>query len=71
MKRIALYLFALFLSGQGCSKNEVPSDCIGESSKIGCPYILDPVCGCNAVTYGNACLAKAAGVKYFVKGECK
>ncbi|MBK7870969.1 MAG: pre-peptidase C-terminal domain-containing protein [Saprospiraceae bacterium] len=37
---------------------------------INCPENLDPVCGCNGVTYDNACLAEANGVKFYTKGTC-
>ena len=32
--------------------------------------VLDPVCGCDKVTYVNSCAAQAAGVKNFTKGKC-
>ncbi len=35
-----------------------------------CTMNYDPVCGCNDVTYGNACEASAAGVLKFTKGAC-
>jgi hypothetical protein len=35
-----------------------------------CPNNYDPVCGCNDVTYSNSCLAEAAGVKTWTRGEC-
>lgn len=38
-----------------------PDDCVGEP--------LDPVCGCDLVTYDNACLAHAAGVDALA-GRC-
>lgn len=64
-------LFAGFLAlaatschpSQDCVENPKP-DCM-------CTLQYDPVCGCNNKTYGNACAAACAGIKSYVKGECK
>jgi chitodextrinase len=37
---------------------------------IYCTAVYDPVCGCNGVTYSNACVAMVAGVKDIVPGVC-
>ena len=36
-----------------------------------CTMDWNPVCGCDGVTYGNACGAKAAGVPHFTQGACE
>ena len=37
---------------------------------VTCPVVLDPVCGCDGVTYNNACFAGAAGVSIDHEGAC-
>ena len=40
------------------------------SRPSGCPDVWKPVCGCNKVTYGNACDAASAGMNIASEGEC-
>ncbi len=35
-----------------------------------CIQVYEPVCGCDGRTYGNACLARCAGIRQWTPGEC-
>ncbi|RAP32059.1 kazal domain protein [Candidatus Marinamargulisbacteria bacterium SCGC AG-414-C22] len=36
-----------------------------------CTEVYDPVCGCNHITYANACQATKQGIQLFTEGECE
>jgi uncharacterized repeat protein (TIGR01451 family) len=44
----------------------------GYMNKVGsiCPTYVNPVCGCNGLTYINSCEASKAGVKQYTSGPC-
>ena len=68
----ALFIAIAILALLSCGKTDVPSDCVGKiNPNTVCTERYDPVCGCNNKTYGNACLAGAAGIRVVAQGECK
>ncbi len=70
MKTMLIAIVTLVLLS--CEKKDVSSDCVENiNPNIVCTKQYDPVCGCNNKTYGNACMAGAAGVRVVAKGECK
>ena len=42
----------------------------GDDAPTICTADYRPVCGCNDVTYPNACRARAEGVQRFTEGRC-
>lgn len=71
MKKMRTYLAVttlVFLLS--CHEDKVEADCKGSGTGGYCTDHYAPVCGCDGVTYGNACGATAAGVKRYTPGEC-
>ena len=52
-------------------RNIDPCKCDDGPNEITCHTRYKPVCGCDSITYDNACLARKKGIKSWIKGACK
>ena len=68
------HITLLLLIGLAYWECDINEGCIDES-KISdasfCTEEAQPVCGCDGLTYGNACKADKAGVTEWTEGECE
>ena len=63
------FLFLLML--YACPKIE--EDCQANPTQdpsLVCIELYEPVCGCNNITYSNACDAESSGINQFSQGVC-
>lgn len=74
-----LLLGAALAAGSSCQPrlvHQMPpatTDCLDPSRANPrgiCTMDYDPVCGCNGLTYANACVARNAGLRSFRPGSC-
>ena len=71
MKKILFATFLVCAALAACKSNKISKDCKGKPNPdCLCTEQYQPVCGCDNQTYGNACVAKCAGVKTYTQGKC-
>jgi hypothetical protein len=68
LKPLIIFLFGMYLSNQTYGQECIDSTLFSNSL---CTEEYDPVCGCDQVTYSNACIAtNYYGVSSYTQGPC-
>ena len=73
MKRLLLLSFIIILSSCHSDNDDNLNDCIDENLidiNAVCTEEVQPVCGCDGITYSNACMASCSNVANYSKGVC-
>ncbi|HMA91749.1 MAG TPA: hypothetical protein VKP30_03640 [Polyangiaceae bacterium] len=60
--------YCAYQAGQYCGAADAEATC--KTRPTACVELNAPVCGCNGKTYGNTCLAAAAGIGVYANGKC-
>ncbi len=68
MDPCAADLYCAFSEEAACGSSDAPGACATKPEV--CTFQYDPVCGCDGVTYGNACSAASNGASVASAGEC-
>nr|WP_277612688.1 hypothetical protein [Eudoraea chungangensis] len=65
-------MVAILLIGVSCNEDDEINEECREQKKESCvvTFELDPVCGCNGVTYDNPSTAECNGIDNYTRGAC-
>ncbi|MGB1448804.1 MAG: hypothetical protein ACPG8F_03105 [Flavobacteriaceae bacterium] len=68
IKKGCYFLALMFL--YACPKPEKEcQETTADPSQV-CIQVYEPVCGCNKITYSNACIAQSRGIQDYTLGQC-
>lgn len=69
LNRLVLLLLLLYFQLHVVAQDRCVEFALKESS-LGCANTIEPMCGCNQISYPNSCVAKKSGVVSYVAGYC-